>query len=140
MKNFWIFFAILWLSACGESTPEPSFSDIERELPEDFLDFYANFHADTAYQFNHITFPLSGIPDGQPEAMNFKWERASWKPHKTFDLAATGMERQFRVRGSDTVEEVILQPNERSGIMRRFAKLGDEWYLIYYAGMNHLRE
>lgn len=139
--RFILIFLLIGTLACNTLEEDAvAFTGTEQTLPEDFLAFYQRFHADTAYQLRRITFPLAGIPDNQPFAENFRWQRADWTPHRPFDLAANKMERQFSRRDATTIEEVILQPQERAGILRRFSKLGDEWYLIYYAGMNRLRE
>ena len=34
------------------------------------------------------------------------------------------------------VVEYIVHKNGKFGMERRFAKFGDEWNLIYYAGLN----
>jgi hypothetical protein len=35
------------------------------------------------------------------------------------------------------VERIVHQSGEY-GMMRRFARLGGQWYLIYYAGLNSI--
>lgn len=128
-------------TACGSGErPTAAFTATEQELPADFLQFYERFHLDTAYQMQHITFPLAGVPDNRPFAEQFRWERTDWIPHRPFDLDASNMERRFSRLDAQTIQEVLLHPQERAGMLRRFAKLDDEWYLIYYAGMNRLRE
>lgn len=138
MKNI-LFALLLLLTACGGDNAE-QFVGQSADVPEDFLQFYQLFHTDTAYQTAHISFPLAGLPNGEPFAQNFRWTRADWQYHRPFDLEANNMVRQFRRSDETTIEEVIMQPQERSGILRRFVKLGDEWFLIYYAGMNRIAE
>ena len=138
MKNM-LFALLLLLTACGGDQSE-AFVAQDIDVPEDFLQFYQIFHTDTAYQAAHISFPLAGLPNGQPFAQNHRWTRADWQYHRPFDLEATNMVRHFRRLDETTIEEVILQPQERSGILRRFSKLGDQWFLIYYAGMNRIAE
>src|SRR5690606_16234559 len=65
-----------WLACCTQAAPLLLFgqykpdratpaSNPPREvshLPADFLAFFDEFHADTAYHMTHIHFPLEGLP------------------------------------------------------------------------------
>jgi len=111
------------------------------EIPEDFQAFYDAFHSDTAYQIDHIAFPLSGLPanaDTLSEPEGWKWQREDWKWHKPIDPTLTGYERRWEIIGSDLVDETIIQQASGYGLRRRFGKMDGGWMLIYYAGMNQM--
>lgn len=107
---------------------------------EDFTEFYNRFLSDADFQLARITFPLEGIPSGAEESDfdNFRWQREDWQIHQPFDPAATGFETDFVDIGRDVVVERIVHQSGEYGMMRRFARLGGQWYLIYYAGLNSL--
>ena len=89
MSRFIFSLSILFLLSLGacktESSESPDVVPEAVELPQDFLDFYEEFHADTLFQLNHISFPLSGKPaSGQfsIDLTDFKWTREGWRIHK----------------------------------------------------------
>ncbi|MBK8502499.1 MAG: DUF4348 domain-containing protein [Saprospiraceae bacterium] len=109
------------------------------EMPDDFLTFYRQFHQDTAFQIAHITFPLEGIPanaDTLTAPDNFRWQQNSWKWHRPIDPALTGYEQKYQVITQEMVIEKIIEKTSNIGMTRRFAKMDNEWMLIYYADMN----
>lgn len=108
---------------------------------KDFDTFYMRFHRDTAYQMAHITFPLEGLP---PDAANateslesYRWQRADWQPHQLFN--DPDYMRTFRNKGDLMIEETLRHKSGEFGMLRRFAKMGDDWFLIYYAAPNRLK-
>jgi hypothetical protein len=107
---------------------------------EDFTEFYTHFLSDADFQLSRITFPLEGLPPGAEEAdmHDFRWERADWQIHRPFDPEATGFTTEFIDIGQDVMVERIVHKSGEYGMMRRFARLNQEWYLIYYAGLNSL--
>ena len=116
-------------SACknnAENVTQPD-DPIEDEnsviIPEDFPSFYAKFHVDPEFQLNHIQFPLSGEGDE-------KWTAENWEIHKPF--ANTGEFKRDMENIAGIITETIMDNNGMFYIVRRFAKLGDEWKLIFY--------
>lgn len=109
------------------------------EAPVDFQQFYISFHTDSAYQLDHILFPLEGIPaaitDGQDPA-DFKWEKEGWKLHSLDHFDADTYSIRRDVIDSTVVTEYIQDKASGFGIKRRFAKFEDQWFLIYYSAMN----
>ena len=107
---------------------------------EDFTEFYNRFLSDADFQLARITVPLEGIPPGAEESDldNFHWGRDDWQVHQPFDPAATGFATEFVDIGRDVIVERIVHTSGEYGMMRRFARLGGQWYLIYYAGLNSL--
>jgi len=56
--------------------------------------------------------------------------------HKKIDLDSSGYERIIKTLGTNIVSEALVNRTQKVTMERRFAKLGEEWYLIYYAGLN----
>lgn len=142
--RFWILLFFLTLQFhCQNSTntiqETKDHASSETIVPEDFTQFYERFHLDTQYQMQHIHFPLQGKPAmGQDSLLMdpFTWQKSEWKPHN-FDHFDPNLFNVIRNTVDSTlVTERIIDRNTKMGIKRRFAKFGDEWYLIYYSAMN----
>ncbi len=116
-------------------------SEPSAKLTNGFIQFYDRFHSDSVYQMEHIVFPLEGIParleDGiVPEG--FAWQKETWKLHKLFDGSDGKFVQTLDEVGNALVIDQIKDTAGDYGMQRRFAKMGDEWFLIYYAGINAL--
>ncbi len=115
------------------------------DLPSEFIEFYRQFHRDSLFQINHIQFPLEGLPslaDSQLIASkSFKWEREDWEMHRSL-AANNGEYKQFFVQSipNRLIEERIQETRTGLVMVRRFLKQDEDWELIYYAGLNRLRE
>lgn len=108
-----------------------------------FREFYKRFHQDSLYQIEHIIFPLEGLPDNA-DSINFvkndfRWKLENWKMHRPFDFEFSDFKRQLEPISDQLVVERIVHQTGQMGMMRRFSRLGDDWYLIYYAGMNRIK-
>lgn len=112
----------------------------QTELPADFIEFYKRFHQDSAYQIAHVVFPLSGtLQDTAGRDSAVTWQAENWKMHKQVipdDLWAV----DFTVPMEDVVVEFIHARNAGYYMERRFAKMGDAWNLIYYAGLQSMQD
>ncbi|MEL6638021.1 MAG: hypothetical protein AAFW73_16755 [Bacteroidota bacterium] len=131
---------LLWLRS---DVPAPATPLSEAHpIPAGFAEFYEQFHRDSTYQLTHISFPLAGIPAGAEvgdlDLDNFRWQRADWVLHRPFDDLEGQFERELLVLNADMVVEDIRGVDAQYGMQRRFSRLSDGWYLIYYAGMNKL--
>lgn len=138
MIRLCLFAAILiGLSACSGNSNATSEA-------ADFENFYEQFHRDADYQMAHITFPLEGLPsDADAETIasgNFHWEAEDWELQRPFDVENSDFEREVIKFGDDLVIEKIVHKSGEYGTIRRFAKMGEEWYLIYYAGLNRIEQ
>lgn len=114
-------------------------------LPEDFVKFYDRFHTDSMYQLDHIVFPLEGLPhstgDGDTtDTKRFFWNREGWKKHNHFNDPSGQFEHWYEVIGDRVIEHWLLMRGTKMVMRRRFAKLDDEWYLIYYSGLRPAEE
>lgn len=122
--------------ACGGKT--------ENKLPADFEEFYERFHNDSSYQMDHIIFPLAGMPGGLNEESqmddSFRWHPEFWEIHRPMLDEENEFVQQLTILDEYTIVEIIRYKKTRFGMERRFAKMGDEWYLIYYVGMNLMNE
>jgi hypothetical protein len=132
---------LLFLFSC-KSEPTSSGTSSGLTNLEDFNAFYLRFHRDTAYQTAHITFPLEGLPANADSltfsSNNFKWPRADWKYHQLLDDEE--FTRNFLILNEKMVSESIRLKNSNLGLVRRFAKMDGDWYLIYYAGLNQVSD
>lgn len=104
------------------------------------MTFYEQFHSDSLFQIEHITFPLQGLPSdlSLEKPKNFRWEQESWEMHHPIDLKGE-FTRRFQAMDDKFIIEYIIHENEEYGMERRFAKLSDEWFLIYYAALNKVQ-
>ncbi len=123
--------------SCQRSNPAANDTPFhgETELPKDFIAFYQSFHADSSYQMSHIVFPLSGIAQdtaGRDSAI--VWLPETWKlqhlvaPDDNWSI-------DFTIPRKGVVQEFIYAKNEGFWLERRYAKLGGQWMLIYYSGL-----
>ena len=97
----------------------------EVEIPGEFVEFYEKFHTDTAFQKEHIVFPLSAKTDGS------KWHESEWVYHKPFNAMQGDFSRTF-----ENLNGIIIETmQDKTGtvtIQRRFSKMSGEYHLIYY--------
>lgn len=130
----WIFLAG-WGTGCRQRSANPGASD-------SFAEFYAQFHADSVYQMEHIPFPIGGMPSftnsDLAQTPDFQWTLENWRLHRP--LESKEFTQEFTQLGDGLIEEQILHQSGRFGMLRRFARMGDgEWYLIYFADLNPVR-
>lgn len=135
MKKKWNQVWLLSLAALlllGCKTRKADYSDFEQ--------FYDQFMQDSSFQVQHINFPLEGLPDNAvdygEDLSTFRWTAETWRMHRPIDFEKTKMQQNFQTLGEELIIENIIDPNYGYGMVRRWAKLGGEWSLIYYAGMN----
>jgi len=88
------------------------------------------------FQMAHINFPLKGIKvieeiGGGEEYM---YSSQEWIMHKPFDDMGGTFSRTFEEFGGMVVESIVANGGQFRSL-RRFAKLSDEWNLIYYQPM-----
>lgn len=137
-----LFLLLLLAESCQSKTsPTPSASETAQDtLPRDFVTFFDRFHADSMYQINHITFPLAGLPDAQGDpdtvmTMRYFWQKENWKMHRPFTDPSQQFEQWFEILDTRIIEHWIHMKGTSLYLHRRFARLDNGWYLIYYAGM-----
>jgi len=136
MNPRFLLLIILGFIACkNQKTP-----NLPAELPVDFQVFYELFHRDSSYQMEHITFPLAGLPDyAEPEQLggsSYFWQEEDWTMHRPRQKEEADFIRSIDLLSEGMVRERLIHKERLLMTERRFAKMGDEWYLIYYAGIN----
>jgi hypothetical protein len=109
-------------------------------LPSDFVYFFDRFHADSAYQVDHISFPLEGLPNSSGDTLansseRYYWQKEGWQLHRPFTDPSQQFEQWFEILNDRVIEHWIWMKGTNLFLQRRFAKLDNGWYLIYYAGM-----
>ena len=106
----------------------------------EFQEFYDQFHADSSYQMAHIVFPLQGLPTNADSTTvaegGFYYQASDWKLNQAFDEATTGFKSHFKMLAPQIIEETTVDRTGRFGMVRRWAKMSDEWMLIYFTGLN----
>ena len=148
MKNILLLLlTTIVLMGCQNKSTNNSTED-SGDLPQNdkidlaqFYEFYNLFHADTAFQIAHITFPLEGKPSEDMEyagTEKFYWQAENWIFHKAIDFETSQFKRKITPINDELVVEYIVHDKLGFGMIRRFAKLGDQWFLIYYEGMKPL--
>ena len=145
MKKLFFFLLIISIIACKADSASKNTSGLEfnENLPEDFLKFHMRFHQDSIFQIEHISFPLSGIPNTayewtQDSLANFQWEKEEWRMHKPYNYSEE-FERKYVIYSPKLIAELIFEKKSGFGIERRFSKTQTGWQLIYYVGMNEIQ-
>lgn len=118
-------------------------SAVADTLPDDFVEFFKRFHTDSIYQLEHIIFPLEGLPHAESStdtvmAERFYWQKDNWVKHNPFNDPSGQFEHWYEVIDPRVIEHWVQLKGTKMVIRRRFAKLDDGWYLIYYAGLRPL--
>lgn len=139
-----LLFASSLLFSCKNQSKEADNSAVAVQLPADFFEFYDKFHADSAYQVAHITWPLQGDTDEQVDSIHFQkkrtlWSQENWRMQRMdFNHADYVFDRQML--GDLIIVERIRPRTANYGIERRFAKQSDgQWALIYYSDLQEVK-
>ncbi|MEM9848451.1 MAG: hypothetical protein AAF847_11215 [Bacteroidota bacterium] len=108
---------------------------------DEFDRFYEKFHADSSFQKAHILFPLQGIPSNADSASlrnnNFRWQQEEWVIQHKLAPDSEFKSTILPIDSALVIERIMHQSGDYA-MERRFAKLNDEWMLIYYAGVNRV--
>ena len=136
--------ALIQCKTEGNNTSDTTGSSREQaknELPRDFLDFYDKFHADSAYQVDHITWPLRGIPRIKDQSIedleNFHWKKENWELHQKPHFNNKDYVVKFDLSVPNIITEHIIMNKSNLRMMRRFARSNKgEWFLIFYTYLN----
>lgn len=103
-----------------------------QQLPESFKAFYEQFQSDSAYQVNHIIWPLRRITDDSISLPD--WTADTWTLHRPFNDMGGTFERSFIV-SDQLIQEVIADASGSYSMERRYQAIGDSWRMIYYRAM-----
>jgi len=140
---FFLFYFKQYVKDINAATVAPTeIASSEASKPDNgFLVFYDRFHSDSVFQMEHIVFPLEGIPPRPEDGIipdDFRWQKDDWIIHKLFDSMDGTYVQYIKEVGPGLVVDQIKDAAGTYGMQRRFAKMGDDWFLIYYAAMNVL--
>jgi len=125
------------MSDTSQMNDDPVAAETEGEqlIPKHFLSFLENFEGDSLYQSEHIVFPLSGIAvNDSSQNEHFTWKSSDWKTHRKFDDMGGTFVREYTILGT-IIEERITATGYNFDMVRRFALMDDEYFLIYYKSM-----
>lgn len=135
---FFLLMAMAFTYGCKSKPTETVSPTSANNMPADFEVFLEKFSTDTAFQMKHIIFPLEGRPSLKDEKdtipHNFKWAKESWVKHGPYNDMNGTFSRSF-LNFSGIITEEIADNTGQFTMVRRFSKLGDEWFLIYYKEM-----
>ncbi len=133
-----VYLLTVFFISCTKDTA--SHNHVGQGSENEFVLFYNQFLSDSIFQFNHIQFPLAGMPSiPESENTDFKWKKEDWVMHKVFDPAKSGFYSRFTHISDELIIEQIVHNQTHYAMERRFSKLSDgEWYLIYYAALSPL--
>ena len=137
--------SFLLLAACGQKEANPNeatpSTPSEPEPLAEFIQFYEQFHQDSIFQMEHILFPLAGMPSmltNEAIPSDFRWQREEWRMQKPLDPEGE-FKQQFSPVDDALIIEYIVHQTGKYAMERRFAKLGEEWNLIYYSDLNAVK-
>lgn len=147
MKYLPIFFLFVFF-ACKNNDDKPATAAADSTetpaLPAGFADFYQKFHSDSLFQVEHIVWPLEGLPNNADSATvtskTFHWTPEDWRMQHQFDFQVSEYKREIVPLTESLVMERIIHQSGQFGMVRRFAIVGGDWHLIYYAGVNRLMQ
>ncbi len=131
---------LLFVGACGYKVQTSGQDHAENGSPDDFEVFYEQFHSDSTFQIDHIQWPLEGLPahaDTLSNPASFRWQKETWVLHRPFNTSLTGFSKSMSSMGDGLMVEKIVHEEGGFRMERRFAKIDDEWKLIYYAALNN---
>ena len=145
MRNS-IFIALVVASVMGLSFFSCGTPQQKQQVPDDpfveFMQFYRQFLEDSTFQMERILFPLEGVPTNVDSTTlaggKFRWQKEDWELHRPFNVEGSDYEQQFMPFDEDLIIETIVHKSGNYASERRFAKIEDKWYLIYYAGLNQV--
>ena len=124
---------IISLVACQSGVGEVTDTQENGTLPEDFKQFYTQFHKDSMYQLNHILFPFKSRKYETKDAyVTIEWSPDTWKIHHPFDTDQEGFTREYTIADEKYITEIIYLKAGGFGIERRFAFIDTAWYLVMY--------
>ncbi len=134
-----ILFYILFLTLGCKNKDAENKSTLALYDTEEFKVFLDSFSVDSAFQMNHIAFPLEGMPAPQDStdvfSADFRWSAENWVLHKAYDDYNGTFSREFIDLAGGIVIERVSDASGLYTMERRFAKLSDGWNLIYYREM-----
>lgn len=139
---------LLFFAACKNKNGDLKVSDqvqTNDAIPEGFEEFYAQFHRDSLYQMEHISWPLEGARGIQADSthtgtVSATWMPEGWQMHRLDFLNNNDYQRDWTALGDIMVIERIRARAVAFGIERRFGKQPDgSWKLIYYSDIHEFK-
>ena len=124
-----MFCLVFFQTAYAQKSPA-AMSQIKMGPPEDFETFYNNFFVDSAFQASRIYFPLQG--SYKRGELEYRWKEDEWLPLRTpKDKLDASRFKSKRKQKKYTVDEKAW--SKETGMIwdRRFALLGNRWFLVF---------
>jgi len=139
-KNVLLFFTIYccFFASCNQTTKEDGNNQIKNRIvdSEDFDVFNTRFHKDSIFQYSRINFPIEGQFIDGFEKQN--WTKDNWifLKNKVVEKSDSNeLQHSFSKSDSLVIEKFWL-PESGFGVERRFKRIDDQWFLVYYNDVN----
>ena len=132
-------FSLICITSNHSCKTAPKMADQKHSIPDvhNFRSFYTLFHSDSLYQYDHIQFPLEGMPEQNDSTyypIGFKWYKNNWILHHSFQEQDRVFRREFTMLDSTLITETIYHLLSPMRMERRFS-FNQDWQLIYYSPM-----
>ncbi len=94
----------------------------------------------------HIRFPLEGLPSFADSVLapgqTFVWTQDKWDLHTEDAIKSSDAEQEFTPFGDHLIIENMFIQNRKYATERKFLRdpQTQEWYLIYYAAPNVIKQ
>lgn len=121
---------LYWANPVFSQTSPAGMAKIKMGPSEDFEVFYAQFFGDSVFQASRVYFPLQG--SYMKGADEFRWKDDEWTMLKTpKDSVDLSKYKAKRKQKNYTVDEKAWSKKDGMLWDRRFALLGNRWFLVY---------
>jgi hypothetical protein len=141
IKKYRFFLFILYCSffaSCNQTAKEDGNNQLKDPIvdSEDFDVFNIRFYSDSIFQYSRIIFPLEGQFIGGFEKHN--WTKDNWIILKNPVVEKSDSnEYQHSFSKSDSlVIEKFWLPESGFKVERRFKRIDNLWFLVYYSDVN----
>lgn len=100
-------------------------------LPMDFVEFYTQFHTDSAFQMSRIVFPLNTKTPTDSTNSDF-WMPEDWQLHELGGFSKDEYDHEFEKLSDGYIVELHKHKQLPFAVVRRWLKLREGWKLSYY--------
>ncbi len=103
---------------------------------ENFDEFNVRFHTDSIFQLARITFPIGGKSINGFEKHEWKLENWEMLKNCVVEKSATKDYKHSLTKSDTLVVEKYWIPESGFEVERKFKRINNKWFLIYYNDVN----